>query len=151
MMNKTVTSLSKTYRQARKQNDGLAMTVSVEIHCNNEQPPKSQWLKGNKCIYPTQQRLLCVLATLHDSCPPHDDSPLHLHCQHMLSELAEEKREGLEHRVTYVNLLTNHQPNQTTWPHQFQEGEKVESSPILRRNILLKRGKAHHNDSAEIG
>lgn len=133
MMNKTITSLSKTYRWARKQNDGLAMTVSVKIHCNNEQPQKSQWLKGNKCIYTTQQCLLCVLATLHDSSPP-DDSALYLHYQHMLSELAEEKREGLEHRVTYVNLLTNHQPNQSTRPHQFQEGEKVQSSPILTRN-----------------
>lgn len=56
------------------------------------------------------------------------------HCASITSvAMAEGKGEGLEHRTTYINLLTNQQPNQTTQPHQLQEGQKVQSPPMLRR------------------
>lgn len=46
--------------------------------------------------------------------------------------VAEEKREGFEHRAIYVNLLIKYSPSQTTWPRPLQEGDMLPSFPTLR-------------------
>lgn len=127
-MNKTITSLSKTYRQMRKQNNGPAMTASVKI-----QLPKFQWLKDNKCIYlkhPIVSLQLSMIAALQ--------MKTHL-CTSLINTCFQNfhgrGKEGGTWAQSCLCQSTHNSPaKSTTWPHQLQEGETVQSSPMLRRN-----------------
>lgn len=132
-MNKTITSLSKTYRQMRKQNDGPAMTASVKILCSNQQFQKFQWLKDNKCIYlkhPIVSLQLSMIAALQ--------MKTH-HCTYIINTCFQNchgrgKEGGTWAQSSLCQSTHNSSAKSTTWPHHLQEGETMQSSPMLRRN-----------------